>query len=267
MGMAKEFRFHFDPRDKIIREQAARIEFLEDKVEKLESQVKRLLELLEGKAKSKAAKKPVFAENYSLERNQKKKVKQTKQPRKLAGRKPTKTKRNQSTKKVEIYPENVSHAKCTLHRSQFVWRMIDGHAIYVQYDIYDLPSSKNLPLPAGVRTNRSEFGIEIILTSACLHYWIGISLDNVCAVMNFFTGLELPKSQAESLLKQLAGDWDKQYETIAELIALQLVVYIDETGWQIGKKSCYTWVFSTSMYVLFRCGVSRKQSEATAVLG
>jgi len=70
MGMSKEFRFHFDPRDKIIREQAAiikqqaaRIDFLEDKGEQL-------LELLEGNAKSKAAKKPVFAENYSLERNQ-----------------------------------------------------------------------------------------------------------------------------------------------------------------------------------------------------
>lgn len=136
----------------------------------------------------------------------------------------------------------------------------------MQYQIHDLPKSKNLPLPPGVRTSRSEFGIEIILILAYLHYWIGISLDNVCLITNFFTGLGLPKSQTESLLKQLAGDWSKQYETIAELIALQLVVYIDETGWRIGKKSCYTWVFSSSMYVLFRCGVSRKQSEATAIL-
>jgi hypothetical protein len=118
-----------------------------------------------------------------------------------------------------------------------------------------------------LRTSRSEYGIEIILILAFLHYWIGVSLDHACEVMRFFTKLELSKSQADSLLKQLACDWDEQYDTIADLIALQLIVYIDETGWKVGTKSCYTWVFSTTMHVLFRCGVSRAKTEATAVLG
>ena len=85
--------------------------------------------------------------------------------------------------------------------------------------------------------------------------------------MNFFTGLKLEKSQADSLLSQLASDWDEQYDVIAELIALQTIVYMDETGWKVGDKSCYTWIFSTSMHVLFRCGVSRKKTEATDILG
>ena len=118
-----------------------------------------------------------------------------------------------------------------------------------------------------MRNSRCEFGIEIILILAFLHYWIGVSLDHACQIMEFFTGLKLPKSQADSLLSQLATDWDEQYDAIAELIALQMIVYIDETGWKVGKKSCYTWVFSTSMQVLFRCGVSRKKEEAIAVLG
>jgi hypothetical protein len=46
-----------------------------------------------------------------------------------------------------------------------------------------------------------------------------------------------------------------------------MIVYIDETGWKVGDKSCYTWVFSTSMHVLYRCGVSRKKTEATDILG
>ena len=33
------------------------------------------------------------------------------------------------------------------------------------------------------------------------------------------------------------------------------------------KKGCYTWIFSTAEPVLFRCGVSRKKTEATSVLG
>ena len=78
---------------------------------------------------------------------------------------------------------------------------------------------------------------------------------------------DVPQSQANALLNQLAADWNAQYDTIAELIALQMIVYLDETGWKVGTKSCYTWVFSTAMHVLFRCGVSRKKEEATAVLG
>ena len=54
-------------------------------------------------------------------------------------------------------------------------------------------------------------------------------------IMEFFTGLKLPESQANALLNQLAKDWDEQYDTIAELIALQLIVYMDETGWKVGK--------------------------------
>ena len=101
------------------------------------------------------------------------------------------------------------------------------HAVYVAYNIHDLPKSKELPLPTGLRNSRSEFGIEIILTLAFLHYWIGVSLDNAREIMRYFTGLELSKSQADSLLSQLAADWDEQYDTIAELIALSMVIYID----------------------------------------
>ena len=79
--------------------------------------------------------------------------------------------------------------------------------------------------------------------------------------------LELSKSQADSLLTQLADDWEVQYDAIAELIALQTIPNIDETGWQVGKKGCYTWIFWTAAHVLFRCGVSREKTEATSILG
>lgn len=249
-----------DPRDELIRRQAERIQ-------QLEEELRRLKELLERKASAKAAKTP----NFSLDRNPlgkktKDKTKKSKSKKKR-GRKPKQAKLQRSTEQHEIYPSGADPKACILRRTQFAWRIVDGKAIYVAYHIYDLPDAKELPLPAGLRNSRSEFGIEIILILAFLYYWIGVSLDNACQIMNFFTGLSLAKSQAESLLKQLARDWDQQYDTIAELIALQMIVYIDETGWKVGKKSCYTWVFSTTMHVLYRCGVSRKKDEANAVLG
>lgn len=153
------------------------------------------------------------------------------------------------------------------HRDQYAWRIVDGKASYIRYKIYAPPNSQDLPLPPGLRSSRSEYGIEIILILAFLHYWIGVSIDNAIEAMAFFTGLQLSKSQADSLLSQLAKDWSEQYDTISQLIALSMIVYIDETGWKIGKRSCYTWAFSTAMHVLFRCGVGREKSEAERVLG
>ena len=76
--------------------------------------------------------------------------------------------------------------------------MVAGRAVYLRYCIYDVPDSKQLPVPPGLRNSRSEFGIEIILILAFLHYWIVVSIDHAREIMRFFTGLELSKSQANS---------------------------------------------------------------------
>ena len=160
----------------------------------------------------------------------------------------------------KLYPADVEHSQCVLQRTQYAWRIgKNGKAVYVRYEMYNLPGSEQCTLPPGLRNSRSEYGFEIGLLVAYLHYWIGVSLDHACAIIQFFTDLDLSKSQANSLLNQLSEDWSAQEEAIAELIVLQLIVYIDETGWKVGMKSCYTWVFTTSLYVLYRCGVSREK--------
>lgn len=232
----------FDPRDEIIRQQAERIQQQDERIKQLEQDILSLQALIESKADAKASKKPVFKENYSLGRNQKTNNKKPK--KKSTGRKPNDGKEKLATKSVDIYPDDAPPQQCQRRRTQYVWRLIDGKAIYVAYHLFALPESTGAPLPPGVRNARSEFGVEIILILAFLHYWIGVSLDNAIQIMNFFTNLQLSKGQADSLLSQLADDWDEQYDTIAELIALQMIVYIDETGWKVGSKSCYTWVFS-----------------------
>ena len=157
--------------------------------------------------------------------------------------------------------------KCVLQREQFVWRLIDGKATYIQYRIFDLPDSRDLPTVDGARNSRCEYGIEVLITLAYLVYWTGMSIDKACGILRFFTGLDLSKSQADSLLSQLSTDWQIEYDTIAELVTAAAVLYIDETGWKVGKHSCYTWIFSTLSAVLFRCGVGRGKAVLTEVLG
>lgn len=234
-----------------------------ERIKQLEAEIEALKKLLDGKADAKAAKKPVFTENYSLDKNKRKRNRR----KKSTGRRPHELKRDMIQDQYDIYWEKAKPDDCILHRIQYAWRIINGNALYIGYNIYDVPNSKELPLPSGLRTSRSEYGIEIILILAFLHYFVGVSIDKARDIMQFFLGLELSKSQADSLLSQLANDWNEQYDTITELIALSLVVYIDETGWKVGKKSCYTWVFSTAMHVLFSCGVGRSKSEAEKILG
>ncbi len=58
-----------------------------------------------------------------------------------------------------------------------------------------------------------------------LHYWICVWQETAIRTLNFFTGLDLSKSQADSLLNQLADDWQQQHDAIAEPIALQMIVH------------------------------------------
>lgn len=246
-------------RDALIAEQAARIK-------ELERQVEELKKLLVDKAKTKESKPPKEAGNYSVDRHERKQRRKRRR-KKSPGRKPKDVKREHATQTIDLYWDGADRKKCVLRREQFVWRLMDGKAEYVHYRIFDESDSSDRPPIDGVRNGKSEYGLEIIVTLAYLVYWTGVSIDKACAILAFFTGLELSKSQADSLLSQLAADWQVEYDAIAELVAAAAVLYIDETGWKVGKRSCYTWIFSTLSTVLFKCGVGRGKVVLTDVLG
>jgi len=187
------------------------------RIKELEKQIEHLKELLSEKAASKEAKPPKGAGNYSVAKHERKQRK--KRPRrKSTGRKAKDAKRGDATHFIDLYWHGARQAKCILHREQFVWRLIDGKAVYVHYRIFDEPNSKELPLIDGVRNTKCEYGIEILVTLAFLVYWTGVSIDKARGILAFFTGLDLSKSQADSLLSQLATDWQVEYDTIAELV-------------------------------------------------
>jgi len=236
------------------------------RIKELEKDIKELKKLLVEKAVKKEAKPPKEASNYSVSRYERKR-RQRKNPKKSTGRKPKSGKSERADESYDIYWHDAREKKCVLHREQFVWRLIDGKASYIEYRIFDEPDSTDLPPVEGVRNGRCEYGLEILITLAFLVYWTGLSIDKARGILAFFTGLDLSKSQADSLLSQLSTDWQIEYDTIAELVAAAAILYIDETGWKVGKRSCYTWIFSTLSTVLFKCGVGRGKSVLHEVLG
>jgi len=253
-------------RDAQIKEQAAQIEEQAAQIKELEREIEELKKLLVEKAKSKEAKPPKEATNYSVDRHERKQRKGRRR-KKSTGRRPKDLKRDLATQAIDLYWYGADRKKCVLRREQFVWRLIDGKAQYVHYRIFDEPESTDLPPVDGVRNSKCEYGLEILVTLAYLVYWTGVSIDKARGILAFFTGLELSKAQADSLLSQLAADWQIEYDAIAELVAAAAILYIDETGWKVGKRSCYTWIFSTLSSVLFKCGVGRGKAVLSEVLG
>ena len=216
-----------DPRDLKIAEQAKILaelikenqQFREENQQlaegnkQLEKRIKRLEALLATKMDAKSSKKPVFTENYSLGRNKvldpNKRGNQdsdNKPAKTSTGRKPREAKEHLVSDTIAVFPEGVDRRLCIHHRFQSAWRIVDGKALYLRYDIRDLPDSTSLPLPPGVRNSRCEFGMEVILILGFLHYWIGVSQENAIRIMNFFTGLDLSKSKDARGFGLLAGN-------------------------------------------------------------
>ena len=250
---------------KRLEEQAQQIQMQTQRIAELEAENERLKQLLEWAGAKKGSKAPKFTENYSVDKN--KGEKKSKRGEAATGRRPQSAKLALVNGTVDVYETGVAPEVCVLRGHQYVWRIEDGRAQYICYRFFTHPETTATPPLPGVRNRLSEYGLEVILIVAYLHYWVGISLDHTCCVVEFFTGLALSKSQANSLLTQLSNDWQEAYDSIAELLSYQLVIYVDETGWQVGKDSGYTWAFSTALHVLFRCGVTRGKAEAQAILG
>ena len=257
-----------------LEDENRRLREIEVKYEELVKENGQLKETLKQYADAAASKKPKFGLNYSSERNEPKDKSQRKRnktknknPRKPAGRKPKTHKPEQADHVESIYPEGVSPKKCVFVREQFVWRLIGHEAKYVHYKIFDLPDSKSPPTIPGVRDPRCEYGLEFLMMLAHHVYWLGLSMDKARQLIEFYTELKISKSQADTLLYQLARDWQSEYKEIAKRIAEASILYIDETAWKLGRKACYTWVFGTFADVYYRCGVGRGKDILTEVLG
>jgi len=159
-----------------------------------------------------------------------------------------------------VFPEGIDPAQCRFSHSRPVWRFENGRAVLVAYHVYRGGRNQYGKIPGAL--GRSEFGIEIVLTIAYHVYVVGLSFDKVCAVMSFFQGLKLSKSQADALLHRLARQWEDEFETLCTLLAYSVVVHADETSWSIHS----VWAFLSERVRVLLFGVHKDGATLEAVL-
>jgi transposase len=207
--------------------------------------------------------------DYGLEGEQRRRQRRSgrRRKKKSPGRRPTESKFNDAHRYEDVYPPEARRADrgdCKLARERAVWRLENGRATLVGYRIFAGPDGKEPRIP-GV-TPRCEYGIEILVTLAFLVYIIGISLDKACQVLTFFCQLPLAKSQADALLRQLAQHWDGEFDLLCDLIARAAVVYMDETGWKIGRDGCSLWAFASQLQRVFLFGCRKDDATLDQML-
>jgi hypothetical protein len=144
------------------------------------------------------------------------------------------------------YPEGVAEQDCKLSHTRPVWRLKEGRAVLIAYQIYRGPRNQYGKIPGVL--GRCEFGMEIILEIAYFVYIVGLSFDKVCLALKFLQNLPLGKTQADTLLQRLAKHWQSEFEVLCTLLANSLIVHTDETSWSINS----VWAFlSEKARVLF----------------
>ena len=206
---------------------------------------------------------PSPSASYSVDAEQQRR-RPRRRKKKSPGRRPTEDKFAQAQRVEAIYPEGVPRADCQLLRERAVWRLVDHRAVLVGYRIFGRPGGPEPPLP-GV-TPRCEYGLEILVVLAFLAYVIGLSLAKACAVLAFFCQLPLSRSQADALLRQLAHHWQGQFDTLCDLIAHAAVVYMDETGWKVGREGCSLWTFASAGQRVFVFGCHKDAATLDTLL-
>jgi transposase len=159
-----------------------------------------------------------------------------------------------------VVPEGVPPQDCQLSHTRPVWRLEKGRAVLIAYQIYRGPRNQYGKIPGVL--GRSEFGLEIVVEIAYFVYVIGLSFDKVCLTVQFLQTLPLAKTQADSLLRQLARHWQHEFDVLCTLLANSLVVHTDETSWSINS----VWAFLSEKARLVFFGVHKDAETLEQIL-
>jgi transposase len=161
------------------------------------------------------------------------KKRRKRKPKGRRGRVSTNDKVAQAERTEAVFPEGMPPAACRLSHVRPAWRLENGRAVLVAYQIYRGPGNRYGQIPGVL--GRSEYGLEIVTEIAYLVYLVGLSFDKVCHLLDFFQNLRLRKSQANALLYQLSRDWEREFDVLCTLLANSLVVHADETRWSLNS--------------------------------
>jgi transposase len=112
-----------------------------------------------------------------------------------------------------------------------------------------------------------QFGPRLLGFAADLKHRIGASYRKCSSVLLTLTGLVVTAAalvRSGHRLRRLA---QPSYDRLVEAARHSVVQHVDETGWKVGGRSAWLWVFADEHATLYRIRRSRGHEVVVAVLG
>jgi len=113
----------------------------------------------------------------------------------------------------------------------------------------------------------STLGLSMLIMTAWLHYWIGMSVRNVVKLLAIFWAFEVSPGGLTQAWKNLAATLKPLYEDIGKKVLHAAVLNADETGWRISGITHWLWCFVTDKWCYFVIDKSRGSPVIKRAIG
>ena len=112
-----------------------------------------------------------------------------------------------------------------------------------------------------------QYGPRLLGFAADLKHRIGASYRKCSSILLTLTGLVVASAALVRSGHRLRNLARPSYERLAEAARRSEVQHVDETGWKIGGRSAWLWVFADAHATLYRIRRSRGHEVVVEVLG
>lgn len=112
-----------------------------------------------------------------------------------------------------------------------------------------------------------NLGIYLLVLTAWLHYWVGMSVRNIVRLLAFVFGFDVSAGGLTQAWKRLSAVLKPLYDDIGKQIENSAVLNADETGWRISGITHWLWCFATDRFCYFVIEKSRGSPVVKKVIG
>jgi len=113
----------------------------------------------------------------------------------------------------------------------------------------------------------STLGLRVLIMTAWLHYWVGMSVRNIVKLLVTFWAFNVSPGGLTQAWRNLAATLKPIYNDMGKKIQNTAVLNADETGWRISGITHWLWCFATDKLCYFVIDKSRGSPVINRVLG
>lgn len=112
----------------------------------------------------------------------------------------------------------------------------------------------------------SHVGPRAMALAVQFHTGLGLSFGKVVALFQMCFGLQISRGALAQIQDRTALRLAPTYHAMVEAVERAPVVVPDETGWHVGGRSAWLWVFVTELFTIYLIAPGRSFEDACEVL-